>query len=548
MNGTNEAPVITGGAAGATLLPSSAAAGASGQIFFADTDVSQSHTVNIASVAVNGSLANIPTLEVLQTWLSTSLVLGNSGERQLNWSFTPQGYDFSALGLTDQLTLTYRIEIVDTSGAVAARDVTIFVRASALAAGTLASVSGAVFEEDSNVDLAVPSSLFVGLLSGDITVSATLADGSPLPSWLSFDGSRLIGSPPANYNGTTELRITANNGVDAVHDFLPLFIEGVNDAPATGEAILDYRFAAGVAVSILLPDSAFSDADGDDLQLTARLTNGSPLPSWLSFSNGAFAGIAPVDFAGVLELEVRASDGISSASQSFNLVVGLANADPSVANTLYDWLVREDEYVDVMLRSGVFQDADGDSLTISATLANGDPLPLWLQFDGASFTGNPPQNFNGTLEIVVSATDGTANVADTFQLIIDPVNDAPIIMQGLSNVTVAGEAAVAIEIPNSTFSDPDGDVLTIALTLSDGTPLPSWLTFDGTHLIGTSPSEFIGTLQIAARGSDAVLSAVTQFALTVSASNRAPDLISDNLASINEELYCRHCSFCFACK
>ena len=315
VNGTNEAPVITGGAAGATLLPSSAAAGASGQIFFADTDVSQSHTVNIASVAVNGSLANIPTLEVLQTWLSTSLVLGNSGERQLNWSFTPQGYDFSALGLTDQLTLTYRIEIVDTSGAVAARDVTIFVRASALAAGTLASVSGAVFEEDSNVDLAVPSSLFVGLLSGDITVSATLADGSPLPSWLSFDGSRLIGSPPANYNGTTELRITANNGVDAVHDFLPLFIEGVNDAPATGEAIFDYRFAAGVAVSILLPDSAFSDADGDDLQLTARLTNGSPLPSWLSFSNGAFAGIAPVDFAGVLELEVRASDGISSASQ-----------------------------------------------------------------------------------------------------------------------------------------------------------------------------------------------------------------------------------------
>ena len=54
----------------------------------------------------------------------------------------------------------------------------------------------------------------------------------------------------------------------------------------------------------------------------------------------------------------------------------------------------------------------------SAVLANGKPLPGWLDFDPKTltFSGTPPANWNGTIDIKVIARDGTRSVSDTFRL------------------------------------------------------------------------------------------------------------------------------------
>nr|WP_245266426.1 hypothetical protein [Bradyrhizobium sp. WSM1743] len=44
-----------------------------------------------------------------------------------------------------------------------------------------------------------------------------------------------------------------------------------------------------------------------------------------------------------------------------------------------------------------------------------------------TFTGTPPANYNGTLNIKVTARDGALSVSDTFALTITPVNDAPVV-------------------------------------------------------------------------------------------------------------------------
>ncbi len=71
-----------------------------------------------------------------------------------------------------------------------------------------------------------------------------------------------------------------------------------------------------------------------------------------------------------------------------------------------------------------FNDADvGDSLTWSATLADGSPLPNWLSFNPATrtFNGMPTNEHLGSHAIKLTATDsGALSTSDIFTLTVDP--------------------------------------------------------------------------------------------------------------------------------
>ena len=102
---------------------------------------------------------------------------------------------------------------------------------------------------------------------------------------------------------------------------------------------------------------------------------------------------------------------------------------PVVAHQIADQSSPEDTAWSFQVPAGTFTDADGDALTFTATLADGKPLPSWLTFNSATmtFSGTPPENFNGVLDLKVTAIDGAFLTADTFKLNITPVNDRPVI-------------------------------------------------------------------------------------------------------------------------
>jgi hypothetical protein len=539
VTGTNQLPEIVGGVFGATVKPTLGLGAIGGQISFVDADLSQTHQVTVLSALAEGDTTGLPGQAELLAWLDLDIATPESetpgAAQNLSWAFNPASFDFSYLGLTDQLRLTYSIEIRDSSGGLAVQDIVIVFRQSVLAAGVLSPIGGEVFAEDSSVDLAIPASLFAGTIPGSLAIGASLASGAPLPAWLSFDGERLTGTPPANFNGQVDIRITASNGTDAVHDFVGLSIEAVNDAPTIAGALSDYAFGAGSPITISVPAQAFTDVDGDVLAYSAYLADGSDLPTWLSFDDGIFTGTPPAGYQGEIGIVVIASDGISATEQSFNLAIGLANAAPSLAQPLYDWQIREDEAVDIVLRDTAFRDADGDVLTMTARLADGSDLPAWLSFDGVRITGMPPANFNGVLDIAVSASDGAASATDIFRLTIDPVNDAPVVTRTLDNLTLSSLAPFTIPVPSDLFADVDGDVLTLSATLADGSALPQWLSFDGVMFTGTPPAQFVGTLDLVLTAHDGSAIATSGFALSFAASNGGPVAAADILSDANED-------------
>src|SRR3954466_6174575 len=152
---------------------------------------------------------------------------------------------------------------------------------------------------------------------------------------------------------------------------------------------------------------------------------------------------------------------------------------PSVTKAIKDVVILEDAAWKFKLPSDTFQDPDGDDLVYSAKLASGVALPSWLRFnaDTQTFAGTPPQDFNGALNLQVTASDGTLAASDTFTLTVQAVNDAPTVAQPIPNQAVSEQKPWTFVVPVGTFKDVDSPQLGYTASLGSGVALPSWLSF-----------------------------------------------------------------------
>lgn len=77
-----------------------------------------------------------------------------------------------------------------------------------------------------------------------LAFSATRADGSPLPSWLSFDGATLTlsGTPRQGDEGVLEVRIVASDGALDAYEPLQIVVANTNDAPVVQRTAVDTHF------------------------------------------------------------------------------------------------------------------------------------------------------------------------------------------------------------------------------------------------------------------------------------------------------------------
>ncbi|WP_260415092.1 calcium-binding protein [Pseudomonas cichorii] len=192
-----------------------------------------------------------------------------------------------------------------------------------------------------------------------------------------------------------------------------------------------------------------------------------------------------------------------------------ANRAPTIAQAIADQNVAEDSGFVLTLANNAFVDADsGDALKLSATLADGKPLPAWLSFDAATrtFRGTPDNSGVGNLSIRVTATDKAGlSVSDSFDVRISNTNDAPVLAKAIVDQAATAGTLLNFALPAATFTDVDaGDTLSITAQSADGQALPAWLTFD------TATRTFSGT-----PGSQGTVS------VKVSAVDRAGATVSD---------------------
>lgn len=95
-------------------------------------------------------------------------------------------------------------------------------------------------------------------------------------------------------------------------------IVGTNDAPILVKALVDQAINFNKPFSWQLPVNSFTDIDqGDALDYTATLANGSPLPDWLKFDAATltFSGMA-LNEAGFADIRVIATDRVAASGST----------------------------------------------------------------------------------------------------------------------------------------------------------------------------------------------------------------------------------------
>ena len=217
-------------------------------------------------------------------------------------------------------------------------------------------------------------------------------------------------------------------------------------------------------------------------------------------------------------MSFKVNDGMGSSASSYTLTFNATavNDAPTLANAIADQAATEGVAFSLSV-ANAFTDVDtGDVLTLSATLADGKPLPTWLKFTPATgaFAGTPMDaDSSKTINVMVKATDkGKAVASDTFALVITGVNVAPVAKAITAAAAATENLAFTYAIPKGTFTDSDsGDLLTYSAS-----GLPSGLS------INTSTGTITGKLNFA--GAD-----TPQRVIALTATDRAGLSASTNL-------------------
>ncbi len=183
--------------------------------------------------------------------------------------------------------------------------------------------------EDEQFSKQIPKNTFKDADKNEqLIYNLTMADGSPLPSWMKFNSDNLMFyAAPTNDNvGNYELKLTATDfSKNIISTKFYFDVENVNDPPVVNKKINDIQIYAGTDFSYTIPKDAFIDVDKNDhLTYMAIISNNNNSSLWLDYNaeTKTFKGHPYLNNVGTYYITVNASDNDhKTASQTFKLTV-----------------------------------------------------------------------------------------------------------------------------------------------------------------------------------------------------------------------------------
>jgi hypothetical protein len=274
----------------------------------------------------------------------------------------------------------------------------------------------------------------------NLTFTATLADGTSLPSWLTFtSGSTISLSAASVPNDATAftVRITATDSATIPKSVYKDLNVVINNQPYvelddnSASTLIDKVATIGTAFTYDV-SSIFTDDDATDtLTFAAKKSDGTDLPSWLLFnaSTKTFSSSGNVpSTAQNLSVKVTVTDSKGSSKDDvFDITVN--NAPVSVVridNKFFEPLLSGSDTFDITTDLlGAFADADTVAdATLSFTFqvkkgsgAFGDDVPGELTRAGNIFTYTSDASGPYTIEVTAKDTRNST-VSSTFDVTI----------------------------------------------------------------------------------------------------------------------------------
>ena len=254
----------------------------------------------------------------------------------------------------------------------------------------------------------------------------------------------------------------------------------VNTAPTISDGA-SYSLSSNEDQSVSYTLSA-SDADADDLSwsIAEDASNGTVS---VDHGTGEVSYQPNPEWSGTDSFVVMVSDGTIISSISITVEVTSVDDPPYVSNEIADQTKQEDDTNFSIDLSSVFSDPDGDELTYSVSSSNDSLVMASVQ--DSNLILSLALNQNGETTITVSATSNDDTISSSFDLLVDPVDDPPLVVSKIPDQAYEEDASDFSVDLSSVFSDPDGDTLTYSVLSTNNSLVSS--SVEG-HFLILSPS------------------------------------------------------------
>ncbi|TBT17387.1 tandem-95 repeat protein [Vibrio parahaemolyticus] len=333
---------------------------------------------------------------------------------------------------------------------------------------------------------------------------------------------KLVFTPAENFNGDAEITYTVTDGALTDQATVKVTVNAVNDTPVVESNIADQALAEDFTPYTIDLNTAFSDVDNVDGELTFSVSGNSNIQ--VAIVNGIATITPTADWNGSETLTFTATDPSGeSVSQTVDFTVAPV-VDIKADSTN---VVEDTPTIINVLGNDTFEGADKVvSLDAENSPKNGTVI---VNSDG-TVTYTPDDNYVGEDTFTYIVTSGGVSESTTVEVNVTPVNDAPVAKNDIS--TTQEDTAVTIDVL-SNDTDVDGDKLSIesaSVPKEQGT-----VEVVNGKLVFTPAENFNGQAEITYTVTDGQLTDEAKVTVTVNPVNDAPTIKVDAVESITED-------------
>ena len=298
-------------------------------------------------------------------------------------------------------------------------------------------------------------------LSYSVRTSTSIQGGTSSQFFdsLSFDSETraLILNYADDVVGTASItaKVTDSEGEIAEDTFVVSIVDS-NDIVANNDSI---TIDENTSITVLATELLSNDV-GDNLSLigVSNPVNGTVVLN--EFGNVEFTPDA--DFDGIASFNYTVTDGTENATASVEVVVNSID-DVFIANN--DSITIDEDTSVTILATELLGNDTGNNLSLIEVENPVNGTVVLNEGGNVEFT--PDANFSGTASFDYILTNGAENATASVEVVVNPINDAPVLVNSIPNITVDKNAPNSIIELTNYFDDVEnGNNLAYSLSSS----------------------------------------------------------------------------------
>ena len=339
-------------------------------------------------------------------------------------------------------------------------------------------------DEDTAIDIAATENdVDPDIAYGD---AITVTDpGTASHGTLSVVDGKIRYTPALNYYGPDEFTYTISDGDVAAMAKVTVTVNPVNDPPVFKVSPPDMSLTEDLANGISDFEVEDVETAAGDLTVTFVSSDNTTLVDAgdvviTSEGDGARkVEVNPNDNRnGTATITLRVSDGEDYTEDTFVVVVTAVNDEPTAADDIATTNENTPVTIDVLSNDDVDTQAgnEGDTLTLMTVSETTNGGSVQITGNKAVYTPNPNRSdttsYTDTFTYTMQDSSGASSGA-TVTVTVTPINDAPVITDLITDVTIDEDTSTA-DIPFAVTDEEDDDkLLVVSVNSSNKTLIPN---------------------------------------------------------------------------